>query len=181
MKHPWNVVVVTGVPGVGKTSLCRKISKELEYNYVNYGDLMLEIARSRDLASTDQEMFSLPIEEQYEIWKTAALIIKGLNQVIIDLHGLDQSKIGYILSLPVEIIYPDIIMVIEASEDKIFFRRHKDHKERIEDTTVTLKEHKWLLRTTMAICSVIFGCNLAVLKNDNFEDCLIQMRNILSK
>ena len=178
MKHPWNVVVVTGVPGVGKTSICRRICEELGYNYVNYGDLMLEIARSRDLASTDHEMFNLPMEIQHGIWKTAALKIKDLNDVIIDLHGVDQSEIGYIISLPVEIIYPDIIVVIEASEDKILFRRHEDPKERITDTIGSLKEHKWFLRTAMAICSVIFGCNMALLKNDNFEDCLIQMRNI---
>ncbi len=181
MEHPWNVVVVTGVPGVGKSSLCRRICKELEYGYVNYGDLMLQTAQSRDLAFTDHEMFSLSIDLQYEIWKSTALIIKDLNNVIIDLHGVDQSKIGYIITLPLEIINPDIIMVIEASEDRILFRRHKDPKERISDSLDSLKEHKWFLRTTMAICSVIFGCNLSILNNDHFDECLIQMRNILSK
>jgi len=181
MKLPWNVVVVTGVPGVGKTSLCREVSKELGYNYVNYGDLMLSIARSGDLATTDHEMFNLPIDLQYEIWKSAALKIKDLKGVIIDLHGVDQSDIGYIISLPLKIVHPDIILVIEASEDKILFRRHKDPKERITDTLSSLKEHKNILRTTMAICSVIYGCNLAILKNDHFNDCLIQMRNLLGK
>lgn len=181
MEHPWNVVVVTGVPGVGKTSLCRKISKELDYNYVNYGDLMLEIAQSRDLASTDHEMFALPMDIQYDIWKSTALRIKNLDNVIIDLHGLDQSNIGYIISLPLEFIHPDLIMVIEASDENILFRRYKDTKERIKDSLDSLKEHKWFLRNTMAICSVIFGCNISVLNNDHFHDCLISMGNILTK
>lgn len=181
MKIPWDVVVVTGVPGVGKTSLCTEVSKEFGYNYVNYGDLMLSIARHRGLATTDHEMFSLPIDLQYEIWMSTALKIKNLKNVIVDLHGVDQSDIGYIISLPVKIVYPDIILVIEASEDKILFRRHKDPKERIDDSLNTLKQHKNILRTTMAICSVIYGCNLAILKNDNFDDCLMQMRNLLGK
>jgi len=180
MEHPWNVVVVTGVPGVGKTSLCRRICHELEYNYVNYGDLMLEIAQNRDLASTDHDMFALPIDLQHDIWKSTALKIKDLKNVVIDLHGVDQSQIGYIISLPLEIIYPDLIIVIEASEDKILFRRNEDSKERIIDSLYSLKQHKWFLRTTMAICSVIFGCNLSILNNDNFDDCLTKMRNILA-
>ena len=179
MELPWNVVVVTGVPGVGKTTLCRRVSKDLGYNYVNYGDLMLDIAISDDLASTDSEMFSLDLETQHRIWKGAALKIKGMNRVLIDLHGIDQSSIGYIISLPIEIISPDIIVVIESSKDNILQRRHKDTKERIIDTIKSLKEHMGMLRTAMASCSAILGCNLMILNNDDFEDCLIKTRNLL--
>ncbi len=180
MELPWNMVVVTGVPGVGKTTLCRNVSKDLKYKYVNYGDLMLSIANSRDLASTDFEMFSLDMEIQHEIWKSAALEIKDMKDVLVDLHGVDQSSIGYIISLPIEIIKPDIIIVIESSKDKIFRQRDKDTKKRINDTIESLKEHMDILRNTMASCSAILGCNFAILANDNFEECLIQMKNILS-
>ncbi len=180
MELPWNVVVVTGVPGVGKTTLCRRVSKDLGYHYVNYGDLMLDIAQSRDLASTDLEMFSLNIEIQHEIWESAALKIKDMKGVLVDLHGVDQSPIGYIISLPVEIIKPDIIVVIESSKDKIFRQRNEDTKKRINDTIKSLKEHMDILRITMASCSVVLGCNLAVLNNDNFEECLMKMKNLLS-
>lgn len=179
MELPWNVVVVTGVPGVGKTTLCRRVSKDLGYNYVNYGDLMLDIAISKDLASTDSEMFSLDIETQHEIWKGAALKIKDMNSVLVDLHGVDQSQIGYILSLPIEIISPDIIVIVESSKDNILQRRHKDTKERIVDTIKSLNEHMSMLRIAMASCSAILGCNLMVLNNDDFEDCVIKLRNLL--
>jgi adenylate kinase len=179
MELPWNVVVVTGVPGVGKTTLCRRVSNDLGYNYVNYGDLMLDIAISKGLASTDLEMFSLDIDTQHKIWKGAALKIKDMNRVIVDLHGIDQSPVGYILSLPIEIISPDIIVVIESSMDSILQRRHKDTKERIIDTIKSLKEHMGILRTAMASCSAILGCNLIILENDDFEDCLSKMRDLL--
>ncbi|MEN6291522.1 MAG: adenylate kinase [Methanobacterium sp.] len=179
MELHWNVVVVTGVPGVGKTTLCRRVSEDLGYNYVNYGDLMLDIAKSEDLASTDYEMFSLDIDTQQKIWKGAALKIKDMNRVLVDLHGVDQSPIGYILSLPIEIISPDILVVIESSKDNILQRRHKDTKERIIDTINSLNEHMNILRTSMAVCSAILGCNLIVLENDNLEDCFLKLKNLL--
>ena len=179
MGLPWNVVVVTGVPGVGKTTLCRRVSEDLGYNYVNYGDLMLDIAKSKDLASTDSEMFSLDINTQQIIWKGAALKIKDMDRVLVDLHGVDQSSIGYILSLPIEIISPDIIVVIESSKDNILGRRHKDTKKRIIDTIKSLNEHMNMLRTSMAVCSAILGCNLIVFENDDFEDCFKELKNLL--
>ena len=179
MELPWDVVAVTGVPGVGKTTLCRRVSNDLGYNYVNYGDLMLDIAKSRDLASTDFEMFNLDIDTQQEIWEGAALKIKEMSRVIVDLHGVDQSPIGYILSLPVEIISPDIIVIIESSKDNILRRRHKDAKERIIDTIKSLNEHMSILRTSMASCSAILGCNLIILNNDDFEDCFAKLKNLL--
>lgn len=179
MELPYDVVVVTGVPGVGKTTLCRRVSEDLGYNYINYGDLMLDIAKSMGLASTDLELFSLDIDTQQKIWNTAALKIKDMNKVLVDLHGIDQSPIGYILSLPIEVIFPDIIVIIESSKDNILQRRHKDTKERIIDTIKSLEEHIIILRTSMASCSAILGCNFIILKNDDFKECLAKMNDLL--
>lgn len=180
MTLPWNTVVVTGVPGVGKTSLCRKVCEDLGYIYINYGDLMLSIAKSRDLASTDSEMFSLDMELQYDIWKSAALKIKDMDKVLIDLHGVDQSPLGYIISLPTRIIKPDIIVLIESSLENILQRREKDNKKRITDTIKSLSEHMHILKTAMASCSAILACNLVILKNDAFKECLNEMKIVLS-
>jgi len=182
MEFSWEVAVVVGVPGVGKTSLCREVSGVLGCNYVNYGDLMLEIAQNKHLASTDPEMFSLDMDVQHEIWKTTALKIKEMSNVLVDLHGLDQSKIGYILSLPLNIISPDIIVIIEASYRNIIKRRHGDKsKGRIIEDVESVKEHMKILRTSMAVCSALVGCNFLVLKNDVFDECREKMISILSK
>ncbi|MGZ7096256.1 MAG: AAA family ATPase [Methanobacterium sp.] len=179
MKLPWNTVMVTGVPGIGKTSLCRIVSKDLGYNYINYGDLMLSIAESKGLASTDPQMFSLDLEVQHEIWKDAALKIKDMDRILVDLHGVDQSSIGYIISLPIGIIKPDIIVLIESLKENILIRRKKDFKDRIIDTIKSLKEHMYVLRIAMATYSSIFGCNFIILQNDDFETCLTDMKRVL--
>ena len=47
----WNIATLVGVPGVGKTSLCRYAAGALGYRHVNYGELMLDVAMSNDMAS----------------------------------------------------------------------------------------------------------------------------------
>lgn len=69
--------------------------------------------------------------------------------------------------------------MIESSKDNILQRRTKDSKERIIETAKSLKEHMDILKVTMAACSAILGCNLILLKNDDFQACLEDMKNIL--
>jgi len=83
-----------------------------------------------------------------------------MNMVLVDLHGVDQSSIGYIVSLPALIIELDVIVLIESSKDNILQRRSKDSKEskeRILNTVKSLKEHVGILRVTMVSCSAIWG------------------------
>lgn len=173
---------MVGVPGVGKTSLCKRASMELGCTYVNYGKLMLEVARQERLAFTDSEMFSLDIDVQHHIWRAAAEKIKGMNNVIVDLHGVDQSSLGYLLSLPIETIFPEIIVIIESSYSNIMKRRLGDSsKTRKIENFKSLKSHMKFLRGSMAACSVILGCTFKVLQNNNFDDCLRELVDILGE
>jgi len=173
-------VSVVGVPGVGKTSLCRKLSKKIDYPHINYGDLMLDIAREWDLAETEDELFSLPIETQYQIWRETALQIKKQRKALIDLHGLDQSPTGYILSLPIEIIKPSLIILIESPPELILLRRKLDAKKRIRDTIKTLTEHMEMLRISMMISSTMIGCTLSIIQNIKFNETLNEIKRILT-
>jgi adenylate kinase len=178
----WNITAVVGVPGVGKTSLCRRVAKELGCTHVNYGELMLEVAMQEGIASTDSEMFSLDIDVQHHIWRAAAEKISGMRNVIVDLHGVDQSQLGYLLSLPIETIFPEIIVIIESSCSNIMKRRRSDSsKTRITEDVESLKAHMKFLRGSMAACSVILGCTLAVLQNNSFDDCLRELVDILGE
>lgn len=179
----WNLAAVVGVPGVGKTSLCRRASESLGYDYVNYGELMLELASDRDFAHNLPELFKLNINIQHEIWRAAALKIKDKCNVLVDLHGIDHSKSGYFLSLPIEILKPDIIVVIESSYDNILFRRQMDilKKQRIIENLQVFTDHNDLLKYSMAVCSVILGCNLLIIDNNNFDNSLYQLKKVLDK
>ena len=194
----WNLAVVVGVPGVGKTSLCREASQSEGYQYINYGELMLEIALKRKIASNQEEMFNLPLEIQHKIWREAATLIRDLTEdskegyknktdetkdfkgVLVDLHGLDRSEEGYLISLPFEILKPQIIIIIESTYNQIIQHRIKD-PERIRpiETLKSLNQEMKLLRDTMAICAAILGSYFVIMENDEFKESLIRLKKYL--
>ncbi len=181
----WNIATLVGVPGVGKTSLCRIAAGQLGFKYVNYGELMLEVAASNDLASNQDEMFDLDVDVQEFIWKTAATEIKAManvhQNILVDMHGLDKSDLGYIRSFPIETICPDIIIVVEASYDDIINRRISDKtRNRNIDDLKLLDEQMQLLRMSMMSCAVVCGAFLKFLYNDDFNRCLDELKGVLS-
>lgn len=177
----WNLAAVVGVPGVGKTSLCRLAAHSLGYNYVNYGELMLRIAKDEKMASNMEVMFKLPLDLQHMIWRRAASIIRDQKKVLVDLHGLDRSSEGYLISLPLEIISPEIIIIIESSYENIMKRRSSDpDKPRPLEDRAKITEQMELLRTSMAVCSVFLGSYFNVLENNDFKVSLENLKTLLS-
>jgi len=178
----WNVAAVVGVPGVGKTSLCRKAAEQIGSTHVNYGDLMLEIARQKGLAETDSEMFSLDLDVQHRIWRAAALKASSMSNIILDLHGIDVSPIGYITSFPVEIVSPDIVVIVESSYENVLKRRQSDKsKNRVLEDFKDLNEHMNLLRSSVAAFSVFSGYTFMVVDNNNFDECLEEIVTVLGE
>jgi adenylate kinase len=180
----WNIAALVGVPGVGKTSLSRITAGELGFKHVNYGELMLEVAQSNDLASNQEDMFNLEIEVQQFIWQTAAYKLKRLcklqNNIIVDMHGVDKADVGYIVSLPIETLCPDIIIVVEASYEQIIQRRMSDKdRNRPIDNIKILNEQMEILRKSMMVCSVVCDSYLKVIDNDNFQDSLNEIKDVL--
>lgn len=171
---------MVGVPGVGKTSLCKEASPSLRYRYINYGEIMLEIAKQQETASTLEGIFKLPLDMQYMIWRKAATKIAGQKDVLLDLHGLDKSREGYLISLPLEILKPEIIILVESSYDNIIKHRINDpDRSRPVEDWKTLKEDMELLRTSMAACSALLNSYFAILYNDEFEESLNTLKNYL--
>ncbi|MDI6702874.1 adenylate kinase [Methanothermobacter wolfeii] len=162
-------IAVVGVPGAGKTTVCRILSGRIRHRYINYGDLMLKIATERSMAGTREELFSLPLEDQHGIWLEAASRIQGTGCVLVDLHGLDQSPQGYIVSLPVEFIDPDLIIILESDPLTVLERRMADTRKRIIETPESLREHMEMLRLSMAVCAALKGSALSIVSHRDPE------------
>jgi adenylate kinase len=181
----WNIAALVGVPGVGKTSLCKNAAGALGYKHVNYGELMLEVAMSDGLALNQDEMFKLDIEDQQSIWQSAANKVNEMkqfsNKILLDLHGVDRPEIGYIISLPIETITPDLIIIVESSYENIIMRRYSDSSRiRVLEDLKDVEEHMEMLRMSMMACSVIYGSYLTLIDNDDFEKSLDELKHILT-
>jgi len=129
------IVIVVGVPGVGKTSVINEAKKYLKYEFkvINTGDLMFELAKEKyNINNRDEIRKKLTFEQQKEIQKEAINRIKEMEKesdIILDTHLVIESYEGYIpgmLKEYAEILRPDGIAVIISDPDKIFVRRLKD-------------------------------------------------------
>ena len=129
------IVIVVGVPGVGKTSVINEAKKYLKYEFkgVNTGDIMFELAKEKyNINNRDEIRKKLTFEQQKEIQKEAIKRIKEMEKegdIILDTHLVIESYEGYITGMfreYAEILKPDGIVVIISDPDKIFVRRLKD-------------------------------------------------------
>ena len=131
------LVVTVGVPGVGKThvinrALERLKSENITYQTINYGDVMLEIAKSKGFAKDRDEMRKLNPELQMEVQKLSAQKIAAMSReknFLLDTHGTIKTKRGFLPGLPEWVLHelkPDRMIIVEASIEDIIARRNKD-------------------------------------------------------
>jgi adenylate kinase len=142
MRHSFRVVVVTGVPGVGKTTVLGHLEKlagerGVKVKVVNFGTYMLETALREGLVKHRDEMRKLPLRKQLELQRLAARRIAedasrelgGDGYLIIDTHALVKTVAGYWPGLPKHVLdelKPDMIAVIEATPEEVAARQARD-------------------------------------------------------
>lgn len=127
--------IVAGVPGVGKTTILQLVKKELhEARIINYGDLMVEIARKKfDITDRDDIRKKLTAGDYTELQKEAALKIKQIAEtekiLFIDTHMSVKKPEGYYPGMPsdvVDLLRPAAIFLIEGRPEDILERRLRD-------------------------------------------------------
>jgi len=169
--------VVTGAPGVGKTTVVDGALKKLEemgtaYELVNYGDVMLEIARERAGVSDRDKMRELKYELYREIQEGAAeKIAKRAEEkpVLVDTHCTVKKPEGYLPGLPkhvLERLDPRLIIVVEAEPEEIAGRRGKDaSRRRDEELRDEIAEHQQLNRAIAMAYAAMTGGTVKIIKN----------------
>ncbi len=142
MRHPFKVVIVTGVPGVGKTTVIRILeelakNQGLKIKVANYGTYMLETALKEGIVDDRDKLRKLPLRRQLELQRLAARRIiedasKELGEgdaLLIDTHALVKTVAGYWPGLPRHVLdelKPDMIAVIEADPAEVAARQERD-------------------------------------------------------
>ena len=169
-------IIMTGIPGVGKTTLLSKIvevikSHDKSVNVLSFGTLMFEIAKENGLKDRDG-LRKLPLKEQQSLQKIVAEKIAATNEqiVIIDTHAFINSPEGYYPGLPehvLKIIKPTNFVSISAKPEEIYNRRMKDDtRNRDKITLINIKKELEYQSGMISACAVITGSPVRQILND---------------
>lgn len=171
-------MVVTGIPGSGKSTVIDGALKELkeggiDYLLMNYGDEMLRLMKEREGVEHRDDMRKVPTGRYRGIQREAGEAIAAAAKerpVLVDTHCLVRKPEGYYPGLPrwvLEALGPEVIILVEADDDEITRRRAKDAAARKRDDEVfeEIREHQQLNRAAAMAYAAISGASVRIIKN----------------
>jgi adenylate kinase len=126
-----DLTVVTGVPGVGASRVCREARSRLGegYELLNFGDVMLERAASRGLVGSRDDLATLSRRETRLLQRRAAEYVGDRARgraVLLDTHLAVATVHGYLPGLPAAALAdvdPDRFVLVEADPATVAERR----------------------------------------------------------
>jgi adenylate kinase len=171
-------IIITGVPGVGKTTVIDGALKileqeEISYQSINFGSFMFDVASREGKAKDRDQMRKLDRSVQKELQRMAGKAIAATaGNVIIDTHCSIRTPQGFLPGLPEWVISelkPDMMILVETDEDQILQRRLKDPT-RIRDMegSALIGEHQQFNRMIAAAIATETGCTVKFIKNQDF-------------
>ena len=194
------IVIIVGIPGVGKTTVLRNLEKKaaeegLNLKVVNFGDYMFEEAKKQGLISHRDEIRKLPIHIQLELQERAAKKIREDAEkeehdiFIVDTHALIHTATGFWPGLPkhvIENIRPYLIVNIEASPEEVYARRMRDAGVRFrmdEKSVEEIREFMFLARISSIASAVLTGSTVKFVQNreGKVEEAVREIMDALKK
>jgi len=172
------VVVVTGIPGVGKTTVMKEAAEGIDIQFVTFGTVMADIAIEMNLVKNRDEMRKLTLERQKELQIKTAEKVAKMDNVIVDTHCTVKTHKGYMPGLPewvIKKLNPTAIVVVEADPEEIYNRRSKDiTRNRDLESKEKIAEHQQMNRAAAMAYATLSGATVKIVFNhDNaIEDAV---------
>jgi adenylate kinase len=179
-------IIVTGIPGVGKTTVMEAAAKSLGLPIVVFGTVMFDAAAAAGLVQSRDDMRRLPPAKQKEIQRVAATRIAVMGEVVVDTHCSIRTPAGYLPGLPswvLEELQPSAIVLVEADPKEILRRRQADAtRQRDEDTLESVVEHQEYNRRFAAAYATITGATVHTVMNRDGQvnDAVRQMAPVFA-
>ena len=171
-------MVVTGIPGVGKTTVLNELqglAKQNNFNLtvVNFGTVMNGIMRELGKDMHRDDMRQQGIETQKKAQELAASEIvthSTEGTTIVDTHMFVRTGSGLWAGLPQNVLQrlsPRLFVLVEADPEQIAVRRRTDTDRRREQAMAEdiRFDLEWS-RATAAASAITTGSPVKVIRND---------------
>jgi adenylate kinase len=173
------VIVVTGIPGVGKTTVMQKAAEGLDITFVTFGSVMSDIAIKLKLVKDRDEMRKLSLDQQKHLQIKTAEQVGKMKNVIVDTHCTVKTPKGYMPGLPewvLKKLNPTAIVIVEADPQEIFNRRAKDStRNRDPDSVEKIAEHQMMNRAAAMSYATLTGATVKIVFNhDNALEAAVK-------
>ncbi|MGY5852101.1 MAG: adenylate kinase [Candidatus Thorarchaeota archaeon] len=194
MTETRNVVIVTGIPGVGKTTVINTAVEMVKEQHsedvliLNFGTEMFEVASKKGLIQDRDELRKMPTSRQREVQRMAGESIAEKAKkarVIVDTHTLIQTNNGFLIGLPewvVRAISPKTVVLVEADSENIANRRSSDET-RTRDAQVVddIQIHQEMCRAAATAVGTITGSTVRRIMNreGKVEEAATQLADTL--
>lgn len=169
------VIVVTGIPGVGKTTVMQKAAEGMDIKFVTFGSVMIDIAQQMGLVKHRDDMRKLSLEQQKDLQIRTAEHVGKMQNVIVDTHCTVKTPKGYMPGLPEWVLRklnPTALVIVEADPKEIYNRRIKDTtRNRDADPPEKIAEHQMMNRAAAMAYAALTGATVKIVFNhDNALD-----------
>ena len=168
-------IIIVGIPGVGKTTIVSKVLEALKAKKISasvsiFGTIMFEEAKKTGIKNRD-ELRKLSVPEQKELQSMTARKIASITDdvIIVDTHAFISTKAGFYPGLPhnvLEILMPDIFIMITARPEEIYNRRMKDTTRDRDIVSIDgIKKELDVTSAMLATCSILCGSPIKMVLN----------------
>lgn len=182
------VIIVTGTPGAGKTTVLKGAMEELgdKYKVVNFGDVMIGAARKEGIVEERDELRRQSSEVQKRIQTLAGENIGKMakdDEIIVDTHCLIRTNEGYLPGLPVWVLdkfQPSKLIIIEADVEEILDRRSGDASRiRDDEGAKNIDLHQRMNRAISAAYAMYTGSTVKIIENHKLNKAVEEMVSAL--
>ncbi len=174
-----DTTVISGVPGVGASEVCRLARQQLgdAYKLLNFGDVMLEEAIAQELVSRRADLGTLSRQEIHRLQRRAGEFIASAartNAVLVNTHFAVATAHGFLPGLRAEVLAdldPTRLVLVEANAETIADRRQTvDHREYREQGVRAIDLHQDLNRAAAMHHVLDTGCPVRLVENETTPD-----------
>lgn len=171
-------MVVTGIPGVGKTTVLSELASlanqtRFKLTVLNFGTVMNDVMRQLGSDLHRDEMRKQNIELQKRVQELAAKEIADRAthaMVVVDTHMFIRTSTGMWAGLPQHVLTmlrPRLLVLIEADPEQIAMRRKGDSSRMREQALADdiAFDIEWS-RATATVLAVLTGAPVKVIRND---------------